>query len=125
VKSVSGERLDAVKGVLVTGPHLLEPERVHCALRNLGTGPVGPEERAAGEILVELRAVARETPGRAFEPPNMGSNPKAAALGQASPLSREGIQNLRPGLLKISDIRRGDGEAMHERGRGYHPVQQG
>src|ERR1035441_2888836 len=25
------------------------------ALRDLGTGPVGPEERAGGEILVELR----------------------------------------------------------------------
>src|SRR5660397_177228 len=52
-----GERLDTVESVLVTGPHPLEPERVHHALRDLGTGPVGPEKRAAGEILVELRAV--------------------------------------------------------------------
>src|ERR1022692_4533730 len=52
-----GECLDAVEGVLVTGLHPLEPERVDHALRDLGTGPVGPEERAAGEILVELRAV--------------------------------------------------------------------
>src|SRR5450759_4539625 len=41
----------------MTGLHPLEPERVDRALRDLGSGPVGPEERAAGEILVELRAV--------------------------------------------------------------------
>src|SRR5674476_1255125 len=49
-----GERLDAVKGVLVPGLHPLEPERVHHTLRNLGAGPIGPEERTSGEILVEL-----------------------------------------------------------------------
>src|SRR5665647_1583528 len=52
-----GERLDAVEGVFVTGHYSLVPERVDHALRDLGTGPVSAEERAAGEILVELRAV--------------------------------------------------------------------
>ena len=52
-----GERLDAVEGVLDTGLHPLEPERIDHALRDLGTGLVGSEERAAGEILVELRGV--------------------------------------------------------------------
>ena len=52
-----GERLDTVEGVLGTGLHPLEPERVDHALRDLGAGRVGSKERAAGEILVELRAV--------------------------------------------------------------------
>jgi hypothetical protein len=54
-----GKRLDAVQGVLVPGPHPLEPEQVHHALRNLSPGSVGPEERTAGKILVELRAVGQ------------------------------------------------------------------
>jgi hypothetical protein len=38
-----GECLDAVEGVLVTGLHSLEPERVDHALRDLGAEPVSPE----------------------------------------------------------------------------------
>jgi len=49
-----GERLDAVEGILVTGLHPLEPERIDHALRDFGVGPVGPEERAAGKIHIEL-----------------------------------------------------------------------
>src|ERR1035441_9080061 len=52
-----GERFDAVEGVLVTGLHPLQPEPVNHALRNLRAWPVEAEERAAGEILVELRSV--------------------------------------------------------------------
>jgi hypothetical protein len=36
----------------------LKPERVNHALRDFGTWPVGSEERAAGKILIELRAVS-------------------------------------------------------------------
>ncbi len=56
-----GERLDAVVGVLMTGLHPLEPERVDHTLRNLDAGSVGAEERAAGEILVELRTIGNGT----------------------------------------------------------------
>ena len=56
-----GKCLDTVEGVLGTGLHPLEPERVDHALRDLGAGPVGSKERAAGEILVELRAVGDAT----------------------------------------------------------------
>ena len=41
----------------MTGLYPLEPERVYDAQGDFGIGPVSPEERAAGEILVELRAV--------------------------------------------------------------------
>src|ERR1035437_2066504 len=50
-----GERLDAVKRVLVAGLHTLEPKPVDHALRDLLARPVEAEERPAGEVLVQLR----------------------------------------------------------------------
>ncbi len=62
-----GKRLDAVVGVLVAGQHALHPERVDHSLRGLGAGAVEAEERAAGEIAVQLRAVGDRRGANAIE----------------------------------------------------------
>lgn len=55
---------------------------------------------------------------------NGGSKTLKPVGSDPAPL-REGIESLYAGLVEIPDIARGDREIMQERGRGYHPVQQG
>ncbi|MND76729.1 hypothetical protein D3C80_683840 [compost metagenome] len=53
------ERLDAVIGVLVAGHHALHPEPVDHALGRFRVRLVEAEERAAGEVDVQLRTVGQ------------------------------------------------------------------
>ena len=56
-----GECLDAVKGIFVATLHALQPEGIDYSGRDLGSWPVGPEERTAGYIFIELRSIGDRT----------------------------------------------------------------